>query len=97
MEKSDSFLNLYLGRLSRARGQGSTIPPPTCVGEKMATKMLPKKGRKALRHSTFKIRSLRMATSVDTNITFSGSVSVRPALFLYFSNFSDHVRGVIRL
>ena len=82
MEKSDSFLNLYLGRLSRARGQGSTIPPPTCVGEKMATKMLPEKGRKALRHSTFKIRPLRMATNVDTNGTFSGPVSERPALFV---------------
>ena len=82
MEKSDSFLNLYLGRLSRARGQGSTIPPPTCVGEKMATKMLPRKDCKALRHSAFKIRSQRMATNVDTNGTFSGPVSERTALFV---------------
>ena len=67
------------------------------VGGKMATRMLPKKGVKALGHRGGQIRAGDMATSVATRGGFSGLISLRSALLLPFLNLLEAVRGVIRL
>ena len=62
----------------------------------MATRMLPKKGVKALGHRGGQIRAGDVATSAATTGTFLGLISKRSALLLPFLNFLEAVRGVIR-
>ena len=66
-----------------------------CRG-KMATRMLPEKGVKALGHRGGQIRAGDKATGMDTISTDSGLISKRSALLLPFMNLLDAVRGVIR-